>query len=457
MTELDSFAFPEPRDDDDDDVAWVLQVGATEWHRGAYTEAVVWLRRGVEAANAAGNAFRAAELNAVAEAVIEQMGLSSEDVGAAMASAPSSERPGASDDLVTEVDEIDFIEGDAISPEEAWQSSVHPDDPLPSFELRLSDAPSLPPESEMEGGALEMSNEPDPIYEAPTLPPKHRPELTLDDESETVVPRAAPLPANVAHAPADDERAGEIDGVPLADCQGFEDLPEEGQLALARLARLVPLSVDEEVSGFGAVLVTRGAVAITPEIGDELGAMATKGDVVFTRGTLAEGTRLRVVATTERTEVALWSPEDLQRILSETPWVGDELRRIADRFQALAGATLGVLGERLDLSLRRAVTDRMEVKAFGPGETIVTEGVAVPGLHVVGAGRVELFAKDTDGAVVAEHHPGDFLFAECIMGASVAPFSARAGSGGALVLFAPRKITHELMTSVPLFLEALAS
>ena len=244
-----------------------------------------------------------------------------------------------------------------------------------------------------------------------------------------------------------------VDDVSLETVRGFEDLPEPAQRSLAQLALLTTLSTDEEVGSFGAALVTRGRVGIMPAIADVASSTAKPGEIVFTRGTLSEGVPLRVVALENQTNVASWSDETLQTVMADCPWVADELRLVADRVQALAGATLGPLGERLDDTLRELVVSRLEVRSFGPNEVIVEVGKPVPGLHVVGGGRVDLVTSD---GKTEEASPGDFLFAAEVLGAGRAHATARAGKGGALVLFAPRATAHELLLSVPTLIEILA-
>lgn len=244
-----------------------------------------------------------------------------------------------------------------------------------------------------------------------------------------------------------------VDGISLEEVPGLQDLPEEAQAELARTATITTLSVDEEVGAFGAALVTRGRVGIMSAIADVAAAFAGPGEIVFTRGSLAEGTSLRVVALQDDTCVASWSPKDLDVKMSDSPWVADELRHVADRFQALAGGTLGPLGDSLDDSLRALVLPRLEVKSFEPGEIIVQQGSVVPGLHVVGGGAIELL---DEGNVVEELGPGDFMFATQVLSAGSANRTARAAEMGALVLFASRAAAHELLLSVPPLIEILA-
>ena len=94
------------------------------------------------------------------------------------------------------------------------------------------------------------------------------------------------------------------------------------------------------------------------------------------------------------------------------------------------------------------IIQRCEIRRLLPNEVIAEAGKGVPGMVIVGAGRVEIL--DASGQSVSEQlGPGEFLFAQQILAAAPAPATARAGKGGAIVLFAERKVAHELMVSVP--------
>ena len=218
--------------------------------------------------------------------------------------------------------------------------------------------------------ALSLTSLP-PSYAAPSL---KRP--------SSVAPGAAPA---VATPPLLDPF---VDGVNLAEARGFEDLPEEVQLALASSARVERLSAGEEVSFFGAAIVTSGRVDILPAFSEEAGAVADEGDVIFTHGNLEGSIDLRVVAKLDDTRVGVWDPETLRNAIAECPWVADELKLIADRYLALCGATLGPLGERLDDSLRATVFQRLEVRVFNEGDVLVELDKPIPGLLIIGGGRV---------------------------------------------------------------------
>jgi hypothetical protein len=248
-----------------------------------------------------------------------------------------------------------------------------------------------------------------------------------------------------------------LEGVSLADVSGLEDLPEEAQQELVRQARVESLNTDEEVADFAVGLVLAGTALIMPEIADATCARIPRGGVVFTTGSLKAGIPLRAVAAEDGTRVAVWPKETLDAVTADCPWVADELRQVADKYQALAGVTMGVMGDRLDDALRGLVTERCEVRRLLPHEVLLKQNAKVAGLYIVGAGRIELCDDEAEEAeVLDELGPGDFLFAPQVLTGGTAPSVARACRQGALVLFADRMTAHELMLSVPPLLEILS-
>ncbi|MCA9643178.1 MAG: cyclic nucleotide-binding domain-containing protein, partial [Myxococcales bacterium] len=244
-----------------------------------------------------------------------------------------------------------------------------------------------------------------------------------------------------------------VEGVSLMEVQGLEDLPEEAQLELVQSAELVTLGIDEEISQFEVALVTAGEVRVMPAVDDLVAASAGVGHVVFTTGSLEEGVALRAVAGEAGATVAVWRKGAMERATADCPWVADELKLVADRFQSLAGAAMGMLGERLDETLRGQVTDRLDVRRLLPDEVVVEAGSPVPGLFIVGAGRLE----QVNGDDVEELLPGDFVMPAQILSAGKAPATVRAGAGGAVVLFGERMTAHELLMMVPPLLEILSA
>jgi hypothetical protein len=239
----------------------------------------------------------------------------------------------------------------------------------------------------------------------------------------------------------------------LAACRGLEDLPPETQAELVMRARLEVLAPDQEVSGFGLALVTRGQVVVMPTIAEGACGYASLGEPVFSQGTLAEGVPLRAVALGEGADVAVWRPEDFAHVLETCPWVADELHAVADRFQAFAGAAMGPLGDRLDDNMRSMITDRCELRVLLPGDILIEQGKVPDGLYIVGAGKLELVVG---GKVKQELGPGDLPFASSVLTREKANGSVRAAETGALVLHANRSVTHELVVSVPPLLELLS-
>ena len=179
-------------------------------------------------------------------------------------------------------------------------------------------------------------------------------------------------------------------------------------------------------------------------------AQARRGELIFSQGHLEEGLPIRVVASREGATVASFSSEAFDAAVRDCPWVGDELKAVGDRLQTLAGVAMGPMGEELDDMLRGLIVDRCVVRRLLPNEVIAPAGKPVPGMVIVGAGRIELVDDEqSTGAPLDELGPGSFLYASQILQAAPAPHTARAGKDGALVLFAERKIAHELMVSVP--------
>jgi CRP-like cAMP-binding protein len=96
----------------------------------------------------------------------------------------------------------------------------------------------------------------------------------------------------------------------------------------------------------------------------------------------------------------------------------------------------------------------LDVRVVNEGEVLVEVGKAIPGLLVVGGGRILIY--DANGEQTGELNMGDFVFSSELLGGAKAPGTAKAARGGALILAAPRQVAHELMMSVPPLVEVLA-
>lgn len=256
----------------------------------------------------------------------------------------------------------------------------------------------------------------------------------------------------VAKPPEDD--AILVDGIDLMEIQGLQDLPDDSALALARSARIITLQPGEEVSSFGVALVTNGAVQLMPTVADATCAIARKGEVLFTKGTLDSEVAVRVVGYDPGSRVALFTKEALDAATSSCPWVGDELAEVADKYLAFAGGVLGPLGDSLDDMFRFMVLDKCEVKSKAPGTMIALAGKSMDGMYILGGGSLEIL--DSDGFVSEELGMGDFVFPETVLSATPAAASVRVGKDGALVLYANRMSAHELLATCPPFIELLA-
>ncbi|MGD0526213.1 MAG: hypothetical protein ABSE49_13765 [Polyangiaceae bacterium] len=173
------------------------------------------------------------------------------------------------------------------------------------------------------------------------------------------------------------------------------------------------------------------------------------------RGTIDHIQPLRLIGASDSARVATWDEAAVERAFRTCPWVEDDLRAASNRLQAEVGITMGPLGERFDLALRSVVLQKLTLRVLVEHEVCATRAEPVPGLFVVGAGELELLGEG-DVIAPATLRSGDFLFPGEVLGASRAPATARAAKGGALVLFADRAATQELLVTCPPLLEIFA-
>ncbi|MEP7052680.1 MAG: hypothetical protein ABJB12_20095 [Pseudomonadota bacterium] len=508
MTEPLPSGFPEPLDDDDDDVAWALQTAKVQWQRGGSADAVVWIGRAADSADQLGNVWRAAELRRVGAELTNTRG----SVRPAFSRPPPVSTSGASDidallgarsalppppppplpqPSYAPVD-AEELEIELVSRPETFNEIVLPDSPSRAEAVSVDeysdaeevDAVEVDPEDIAEIEEVEVIEEDDAIDDdaldlprppAPSNAPASLPSFAFeprtpagaidysDGEDDPVTqpqledPLLFPASKRTQLSPSlpFPEAEPRIGDLLLGQVSGLEDLPPESQALLAREAHIATLKREEELSAFGLALVLKGAINIMPAIADLSCARATKGDIVWGQGNLDEGVVLRLVAAEDASEVAVWDAALIKGAVRDCPWVIDDLKALADRYQALAGVAMGPMGERLDDSLRAMVTGRCEIKRLLPNEALATRGKPVGGMYVVAAGRIEIL--DDAEEVESELGPGDFVFAPQVLSNGAAPRNARAGKQGALLLFAGRSVAHELLLSVPPLLEIFAS
>lgn len=340
-------------------------------------------------------------------------------------------------------DEDDVIDDDALSVEPSIAPGTTPfeeaDDPVTQPQLDDPRFLELPRRSPAPPPRL---SPPPPSRASSRAPSRLPPEPELE------------LPEPDPELPPEPEGDPQLGDVLLGEVSGLEDVPPEGQAVLVRDAVIERINANEEISSFGLALVLNGSVHVMPAIADLSCARVSKREIVWSQGNIDDGVALRLMGAEEGTEVAVWDAELVKSTIREFPWVLDDLKTLADRFQALAGVAMGPIGERLDDALRAMVTERCQIRRLLPNELLATKGKPVGGMYIVAAGRIEIV---NDEAVESEVGPGDFLFAPQILSNGAAPRDARAGKNGALVLFAQRSVAHDLLLSVPPLLEIFAS
>jgi hypothetical protein len=241
----------------------------------------------------------------------------------------------------------------------------------------------------------------------------------------------------------------------LQQVEAFADLPDDARDAFAAAAAVSALGEGEEVSGFALAYILSGTVDVAATMVDAPAARLAAGAVLRSRGTMEEGVPMRLIGVSSGV-VATWTDAEVQDAFRTCPWVEEDLRTAAARLQTLVGVTIGPLGERLDAYLREQIIGRLTMRTLAPGDVVVTAGQPVPGLLLVGIGELELVDPSRGDAVAGVVGSGEFLFAGEVLGAGAAPHTARAGAGGALILFGDRMIAQELLVTCPPLLEVFA-
>jgi hypothetical protein len=225
---------------------------------------------------------------------------------------------------------------------------------------------------------------------------------------------------------------------------------EDQQRALFASATIESIAAEEEVIVTGLALVIDGLASVQATISDVPAGTLKTGEALYARSSIPDALSLRLVAEADPTKIAVWDLASVDAAFDGSSSVLDALTHASNRVQAIAGCTMGPLGERLDEGLRASAIERLEVRVLQPDEVIATAGLPVPGMIIVGTGSVELESSGT------RLGPGDFLFATEVLGGEAAPDTARAGAKGAIIFFGARALAQELLVSCPPLLEIFA-
>ncbi len=287
---------------------------------------------------------------------------------------------------------------------------------------------------------ISPETEPKPIAAEPSEPELSRATSYRPAEVEGA---AAPTPAPPAPA------AAKLD---LDAVEAFADLPDDARTAFAAAAKVSTLDEGEEVSGFALAFILEGTVDVAATMVDAPAARLAAGAVLRSRGTTDEGVPMRLIGV-QSGIVATWTDAEVEDAFRTCPWVEEDLRTAADRTQTLVGVTIGPLGERLDASIREQIIGKLTMRTLIAGDVVVTQGEQMVGLILIGVGELELMDGDKVAGVVGS---GEFLFATEVLGGGDVPRTARAGAGGALILYGDRHIAQELLVTCPPLLEVFA-
>lgn len=290
---------------------------------------------------------------------------------------------------------------------------------------------------------------------ASEAPPRPKTEAPPRPKTEPPAPRAKTEPPNADSAPVvrslaktlkTGVRTFDLGGIALESVELFRGLPD-GSLELLRdRALLTELGAEEEVGASGAVLLLEGTAVVCATVSDAAAHHLLPGTLVSCTPTRSDATRIRVVGIAP-SKVASWDRATLDAAVADAPTVRDELTRLGDRHAALAGSTMGPLGD-LDESSRLAALERMTARTFAPGEVFIPAGGELGGLTVVGSGAI----LQEDGR---EFGTGDVVLAELALESRPLSGPLTAGEDGAVVLSATRMGTVELFSIIPTLLELL--
>jgi len=460
---------------DSEDVAWALQTADVLWKRSERVDAIVWLRRAAQAAGDADDPERALTLARAAAELADGIAQSPPEVhveiGAPESLPPSLPPPVREPSRAPVPDRVPSAAEAHAGMLDPWAEAATNKREAPPAPRVVAPPPPPPPPPRASFDADEVVTSAPAVPRArppsppppPVVPPPPPLPRAVRSAAPVPAPAAAPAPAPFADEPAPQwprtpsKRPSSIPkrGVDLSHVEALSDLPDDAREALADAATVQELGRDEEVSGFALALVVDGATDLAATIVDSSALKLEAGAILRARGTIDQATPLRLIAQSERATVATWDERAVDQAFRTCPWVEDELRAAGDRLQALVGATMGPLGDRLDPTLRAEVTSRLAVRALAEHEVFAQRGAVIPGLLVVGAGELELVGEDGEpcGAVL---RAGDFLFPNEVLGAAPAPATVRASRGGALILLAERKLAQELLVTCPPLLEIFA-
>ncbi|HEY4013350.1 MAG TPA: hypothetical protein VGM06_08430 [Polyangiaceae bacterium] len=491
---------PHARETDTEDVTWALQTAEALWKRNERVDALVWLRRAAQAAGETEHDNRALELAQGAAELAEWIA-GSESPQSEMASSTRPIQEGYADEArITQTDEADdvsvdiTIESEPSLPRDRMDTPTVPDEPVSSSDFvppssragprpRAAARPPPLPVAYVQSAAEKHAGMLDPWADgdakdaadlasrAPTKPPPAGPVFDVEEvvtsappivRAPAESPPSAPSAARVVPNGVVEDVVGLVSSskwpaatVDLVGVDALGDLPDDARQEFARAAQLHDLSLDEEVSGFALAVVLGGVVDLAATIVDTPAMRVEVGRAIRSRGTIGHTAPIRLVAASDEVRVATWGERAVEAAFRTCPWVEDDLRAAGDRLQALVGATMGPLGERMDPGLREEIANKLTLRVLAEHEVFAVRGKPIPGLLVVGAGELELVNDDgtSAGPVV---RAGEFLFPSEVLMAGRAPSTVRAAKGGALILFADRLAAQELLVTCPPLLEIFA-
>ncbi len=468
-------SLPEPISEDTEDITKNLGAAKAYWSRGKHAEALASVRRAAEAAMAAGQHFRSTELSmsvseiedAIADA--KQRNAAEKAEKAAQARAPAgvpskladaqAPKPAAGRgpmlDPWSEENAASLAAGDTPEPRREISARKNSNPPADKdvvvVEMRARPAPAPAQREDEDEGVMTSAA---PLHEMlkrkaqPPPPPSAR--AAPPQPPPPALPKAPPLPTPAA-APAEPAQTEETTptrpsfaDLSLASVTGLRGLPPETRELLTEVARIEELTPGKRIPVTGAALLISGQAGVCAGESQIAAQYVERGTLVPGRGTLGLATTLSLVGGPSGATVAVWNDAVLDAALKASSWIHEELSNAANHFQAIAGATLGPMGE-ISESVRQNIVERMSVRVVQPQEIIAEQGQKLLFLFVVGAGALEL-VKGEPARVTGEVSAGDFLFPGIVVRELAAPTTVRGGVHGAVVLVGDQNLARSILT-----------
>lgn len=297
---------------------------------------------------------------------------------------------------------------------------------------RAIDAGNLPLATACAALANELELDADPIYELvasafarSSARLKHRAPPAFPAPGPDVRPVAASVKADALFEQAKQASAAALDGLtrgegPLPAAPLFSSLEREPLKAFLRIFQVTSFArgkavLEEGSVGSEAYVVVRGELEVTKKATGSSSAIQLArlggGALVGEMALLSRAPRAATVSACRPTMLLVATKQGLDGAVRASPDLGREFaehcrRRMLDNLVKTSSMLRSVNpAERADL------VQRFAIRAFEPGEALVSQGKPSEGLFLIASGQVSIVYQEAGGesTVVAQLGPGEVL------------------------------------------------